>query len=62
MAANREDMMAEGFRLFSERGIEAVGMQEVADACHLGIATLYRYFRNKPELVLAIGHIRCQPI
>ena len=55
MAALRETMLAEGFRLFSERGIEAVGMQEVAKACHLGIATLYRYFGTKLDLVLAIG-------
>ena len=55
MTAIREDMMAEGFRLFAERGIESVNMKEVADACHVGIATLYRYFRVKLELVLAIG-------
>ena len=55
MAAIREDMLAEGFRLFAERGIESVNMQQVADACHVGIATLYRYFRVKLDLVLAIG-------
>ena len=55
MTAIREDMMAEGFRLFAERGIESVNMKEVADACHVGIATLYRYFNVKLELVLAIG-------
>ena len=45
MTAIREDMMAEGFRLFAERGIESVNMKDLADACHVGIATLYRYFR-----------------
>ena len=55
MAARRESMLTEGFRLFSEKGIEAVGMQEVADACHLGIATLYRYYKSKLLLVLDIG-------
>ncbi|MBR0112851.1 MAG: TetR/AcrR family transcriptional regulator [Clostridia bacterium] len=55
MAQRREKMLEEGFRLFSERGIESVAMQDVADACGLGIATLYRYFKTKLSLVLAIG-------
>ena len=55
MTERREAMLAEGFRLFAERGIEAVVMQEVAEACHLGIATLYRYYKTKLDLVLAIG-------
>lgn len=55
MLRRREAMLAEGFRLFSEKGIEAVPMQEVAKACHLGIATLYRYYNTKLALVIAIG-------
>ena len=35
-------MIEQGFRLFAEKGIEPVGMLEVAEACHLGIATIYR--------------------
>ena len=55
MTARREAMLAEGFRLFSERGIETVAMSEVAKACGLGIATLYRYYKTKLQLVLAIA-------
>lgn len=55
MAARRKAMLKEGFRLFAEKGIEPVAMQEIADACHVGIATLYRYFNTKLDLVLAIG-------
>ncbi len=55
MAARREAMLAEGFRLFSEKGIDTVSMQEVANACGVGIATLYRYYSTKLALVLAIG-------
>ncbi len=55
MAARRERMLETGFRIFAEKGIEAVSMQEVAAACGLGIATLYRYFSNKPAFVIAIG-------
>ena len=58
MAEMRERMLIEGFRLFAEGGIEPVGMLEVAEACHLGIATLYRYFKHKLELVLAIGEYK----
>ena len=55
MAARREAMIREGFRLFSEKGIAAVSMQEIADACCVGIATLYRYYNTKVALVIAIG-------
>ena len=55
MRERQERMLAEGFRLFSERSIEPVSMQEVADAAGLGIATLYRYFNTKLVFVIAIG-------
>ena len=55
MAAKREAMINEGFRLFSEKGIENVSMQDVADACGIGIATLYRYYKTKLDLVIDIG-------
>ncbi len=55
MAARREAMLSEGFRLFAEKGIESVSMQEVATACGVGVATLYRYYSTKPTLVIAIG-------
>jgi AcrR family transcriptional regulator len=55
MAARRELMLETGFRVFAEKGIEAVSMQDVARACDLGIATLYRYFKTKLEFVIAIG-------
>ena len=55
MTARREAMLKEGFRLFSEKGIETVSMQEVADACGVGIATLYRYYNTKAALVVAIA-------
>ena len=55
MAERRERMLAEGFRLFADKGIEPVGMMEVAQACDLGIATLYRYYNTKLKLVLEIG-------
>lgn len=55
MAAKREAMLDEGFRLFAEKGIEVVPMLDVAKACGIGVATLYRYYNTKLALVLAIG-------
>ena len=55
MAERRERMLTEGFRIFSERTIEVVPMHEIAKACNLGIATVYRYFPTKTAYVIAIG-------
>ena len=52
MSTRREAMLAEGFRLFAEKGIEPVSMLDVAGACGLGVATLYRYYSTK--LALAV--------
>lgn len=42
-------------KLFLEQGIDLVKMTDIADACDLGVATLYRYFRVKKGLVIAAG-------
>ena len=55
MAGRRELMLQTGFSMFAEKGIEAVSMQDVARACSVGIATLYRYFNTKLAFVIAIG-------
>ena len=55
MAQRRKRMLETGFRVFAEKGIDAVSMQDIATACDLGIATLYRYFNTKLAFVIAIG-------
>ncbi len=55
MAATRQRILETGFRLFSQRTIDKVSMQDVADEAGIGVATLYRYYNTKPLLVLAIG-------
>lgn len=55
MAARRQKILETGFKLFSQKTIPAVTMNSVADACGIGVATLYRYYRTKPALVLAIA-------
>ena len=55
MTKRREKLLETGFRLFAEYTIEAVSLQKIAKESGIGIATLYRYFGNKPELVIEIG-------
>ena len=55
MAARRARLLKAGFRLMAERTIEAVKLQEIADEAKVGIATLFRYFKTKPDLVIEIG-------
>ena len=40
--------------MFSARGFDAVGVQEIAEACSLGKPTLYHYFGNKQGLLETI--------
>jgi AcrR family transcriptional regulator len=42
--------------LFAERGVNAVGMGEVARAAGCSRATLYRYFADRHELHVAFVH------
>lgn len=51
----RERLMNEGFRLFSENGIEEVSLQSVANAAGVGIATMYNYYSTKVNLIVAIS-------
>ncbi|MCR5088640.1 MAG: TetR/AcrR family transcriptional regulator [Oscillospiraceae bacterium] len=55
MAARRQSMLEAGYRLFSEKSIDKVSMPDVARESGCGIATLYRYFSTKLELVVGVG-------
>ena len=44
-----------GLSIFSEMSIDKVSMVNVADKANIGVATLYRYYRTKSELVVAVG-------
>ena len=41
--------------VFSKQGIESVKMTDVAESAGVGVATVYRYFGTKNDLVLAVG-------
>ena len=49
----RERIVEAAYALFSERGIRAVGTEEILERAGVARSTLYRHFRSKEELVLA---------
>ncbi|MBQ8920546.1 MAG: TetR/AcrR family transcriptional regulator [Oscillospiraceae bacterium] len=40
-------------QMFLKQGIDAVKMTDIADACGVGVATLYRYFGTKTSITIA---------
>ena len=51
----RKRILDAGFRLFVDKNIDKVTMQDVADAAGIGIATVYRYYGTKLDLVMGIS-------
>lgn len=54
MGDNRSRLLSCALDLFTSRGYDAVGVQEVADAAGLKKPTLYHYFGSKRGLLQAI--------
>ena len=50
----RERILTAAYRLFTRRGIRAVGTEEVIAQSGVAKATLYRHFPSKNDLVLAV--------
>lgn len=53
-SARKRRILDTAFRLFVEKKIEAVSMGDIAAAAGTGRATLFRYYSNKMELVIAV--------
>jgi AcrR family transcriptional regulator len=49
----RERIVDSSYELFSRRGIQAVGVDELIEKAGVAKATLYRHFPSKDDLVLA---------
>jgi len=56
----RERILDAAYELFSRRGIQAVGVNEVIQRAGVATATLYRHFPSKEKLVLAFLALREQ--
>ena len=50
----RQAILAAALRLFTEQGFEKVSMRNIADAIEYSPATIYLYFKDKNELLLAL--------
>lgn len=55
MIRRKEQLIKAGFKLFADKGIESVSLQTVADEAAVGVATLYNYYTNKTNLLIAIS-------
>ncbi len=51
---NRADILTVARGLFEQRGVENVSMSQIAREAEVGKGTLYRHFRNKPDLCIAL--------
>ena len=51
----REKVLKVAFKLFVKNSIEAVSMQQIADAAEVGVASVFRYYVNKTDLVIAVS-------
>src|SRR6202030_4731747 len=56
----RARILDASYELFSQRGIRALGVNEVIERADVATATLYRHFPSKDELVLAFLELREQ--
>jgi AcrR family transcriptional regulator len=49
--SKRQTIRAEALRLFAERGVERVSIQDIATACAMAKPNLYAHYTSKDELV-----------
>lgn len=53
MGERRDVIIQSAIEVFKEKGIDNAKMTDIADRAQVGIATLYRYFKPKSEIVIA---------
>lgn len=54
MASTRREILLAGRALFSEKGLYESRVEEITERADIGKGTLYRYFRSKEDLILAV--------
>ncbi len=53
-AENRARILAAATKLFDQQGVEKTSMKQIANEAQVGSGTLYRRFKNKSDLSLAL--------
>jgi AcrR family transcriptional regulator len=53
-SGKKEDVLNATLALIAEQGFHAAPMSQIAEKANLGVGTIYRYFKNKEELINAL--------
>lgn len=53
-SGKRDDVLNAALKLIAGQGFHAAPMSQIAEAANLGVGTIYRYFKNKEELINAL--------
>jgi AcrR family transcriptional regulator len=48
--------------LFRDQGIDQVTTNDIAEAAHIPIGSVYRYFQNKEEIIMAITTLQSEDV
>ncbi|MEO3944748.1 TetR/AcrR family transcriptional regulator [Gorillibacterium sp. CAU 1737] len=51
----KEEVIQAAITVFKENGIENTKMTDIAKSAEVGVASIYRYFKTKPELVIEVA-------
>lgn len=55
-------ILAASLQLFRERGVDHVTTNDIAEFAHIPIGSVYRYFKNKDEIILALLELYAEDI
>jgi AcrR family transcriptional regulator len=58
----RRKILVAAFELFSERGIEAVTVEEIAERADVARATVFNYFASKETLCTELGELQVEAL
>lgn len=59
---HRQEILAAAEALLLQRGMDATTMDDIAAASEFAVGTLYRYFKSKEDLAVALVHDRVQSL
>lgn len=48
----KEEVISAALEVFKKQGIESTKMTDIADKAEVGVASVYRYFKTKPDLAV----------